>query len=341
MADLPLPDARHAADDSEAARRLAARVVAWQHRQPLARRITPAAVGGIGVIALPYGPAGPAGEPAPLFHQPALLPGLTHQALADFARAHAVPERPGPPSWPQRVIERADARDEPAPQLRYLLTAAIAPADPRRALPQRVLIAPAGHAIWGRRPPSRARAVAAAGLGALLAAMLVRVGLHGRAPAPLPAGPTPSVRDAGSAPRPASAPASERAATPASSPGPVAAPRAAAAVPSSPLPSATPASVAAAVAPPPAPLPPASAATPGGPHFALVSAPTRQRAAAEATLARIRQVLGPAMGLLQSQVMASPEGFVVTVWPLPTQADAEGLAEVLARRGVPMKWLEF
>jgi hypothetical protein len=65
------------------------------------------------------------------------------------------------------------------------------------------------------------------------------------------------------------------------------------------------------------------------------------RPAAEVTRVRIPQVLGSAMGLLQAQAMESPQGFVVTVWPLPTQADAGGLAEVLARRGVPMKWLAF
>ncbi|HJV68567.1 hypothetical protein, partial [Ideonella sp.] len=72
-----------------------------------------------------------------------------------------------------------------------------------------------------------------------------------------------------------------------------------------------------------------------------VSAPTKKRAAAEATLARVHQLLGPAMTHLQAQIMPSPDGYVVTIWPLPTQADAERLAEVLARRGVAMKWLEF
>ena len=88
----------------------------------------------------------------------------------------------------------------------------------------------------------------------------------------------------------------------------------------------------------------ATASTPepiSGTHYALVSPPVKKREVAEATLERVRKLLGPAIGRLQSQVMPSPEGFVVTIWPLPTQADAERLAEVLARRGVPMKWLEF
>jgi hypothetical protein len=80
---------------------------------------------------------------------------------------------------------------------------------------------------------------------------------------------------------------------------------------------------------------------PAGPHYALVSLPSKKRAGAEATLAQVHKLLGPAIGSLQAQIMPSPEGYVVTIWPLPTQADAERLAEVLARRGVPMKWLEF
>jgi hypothetical protein len=85
----------------------------------------------------------------------------------------------------------------------------------------------------------------------------------------------------------------------------------------------------------------ASSTSISGTHYALVSAPVKKREVAEATLERVRKLLGPAIGHLQAQVMPSPEGFVVTIWPLPTEADAERLAEVLARRGVPMKWLEF
>lgn len=76
-------------------------------------------------------------------------------------------------------------------------------------------------------------------------------------------------------------------------------------------------------------------------HYALVSPPEKKRAAAEATLERLRQTLGPAIGDLQTQVMPTPQGFVVTLWPLATQADAERMAAVLERRRLPMKWMEF
>lgn len=69
--------------------------------------------------------------------------------------------------------------------------------------------------------------------------------------------------------------------------------------------------------------------------------PAKKRTGAEQTLTQINTVLGPAIGDMRAQVMPSPEGFVVTLWPLSTQADAEHLAEVLRRRGVPMRWMEF
>lgn len=387
MVDLTLPDVALAQGD--VGRRLAERVCAWQHRQPLARRIGPGEVAGWGVIALPYGEAGPGGEATPLFHQPSLLPGLPHRVLVDFAARHGVDQRPGPADWPQRDIERADAAAEPAPTTRYLLTAAIT--DPRSATPRRLLIAPAGPAIWGARPPDRVRL----GGAALLAAALLALAAWGlvqatRRPAVVPAAPVAPAASAASSVRQAAAPAlppsapalasaasgltaalppasatlrASAASVAASAPRPAAQPASAAALPaaraSAPVASAPASAVPAVPVPPPRLLPmpntrgasttasaaasaPASAApVPAGPHYALVSMPTRKRAEAEATLQQVRQLLGPAIGPLQAQVMPSPQGFVVTLWPLPSQRDAEHLAEVLGRRGVPMKWMEF
>lgn len=406
----------------DASGRLVARVQAWQHRHPLARRLPAADVTGLGVIALPYGPAEAGGQPQPLFHQPSLVPGLSHRALVEFAQRHAVNYRPGPAEWPQRAVERSDASPEPAPETRYLLTAAVTEPVAPGALPRRLLLAPEGSAIWGARPLSRPRVLAA--LGALMlvlgaAGWGLRAQWLGRATAPVvPVAassvvPAPAasavavVVPASSAAMPASAVASAVTAVPtkaASVPvlSPVAAPQAAASTPAhlvappvarvastvaatpvvAPSPAASapkapasapqaasavspsgPSPASAVAAPPPkllpmptarggpavaaptdvapAPAPAASVVVPAGPHFALVSPPSKKRAGAEATLAQIHKLLGPAIGQMQAQIMPSPEGFVVTIWPLPTQADAERLAEVLARRGVPMKWLEF
>ncbi|WP_374568818.1 hypothetical protein [Ideonella sp.] len=413
MVDLTLPDAAPAHGHGDVTGRLVARVQAWQHRHPLARRLPAADVTGFGVIALPYAAAKGGGRPQPLFHQPSLVPGLSHRALVEFAQRHAVSQRPGPADWPQRDVERADASAEPAPLTRYLLTAAVTEPVAPGALPRRLLIAPEGTAIWGPRPLSRPRVVAALLIvaAALLGLAVAGWGLRGKwarpavvaasaasapaASAPVTASPvvaaspaSAAVAKAASAPLPASAavlplavssPSRVVAPTPVAAVAPAvasavvsgraaSAPKTAASAPLAAAPAAVPASAAltpprAASAPPivPPPLlpmpsarrsaavaeaasepaPAASVALPAGPHFALVSVPSKKRAGAEATLAQVRKVLGPAIGNLQAQIMPSPEGFVVTIWPLPTQADAERLAEVLGRRGVPMKWLEF
>lgn len=434
MVDLTLPDALPPQDLGDAAGRLAARVQAWQHRHLLARRLLAADITGFGVVALPYAAAEGGSPPQPLFHQPSLVPGLSHRALVDFARRHAVNYRPGPADWPQRDVERSDASSEPAPLTRYLLTAAVTEPVAPGALPRRLLIAPEGAAIWGPRPLSRPRVLAALLMAGALLLGLGAAGWGLRAkwarpvvvpPAAVTAASAASVSTSASASaasavaqalpvaasRPASAvapkavtPAAVAASTPTAAPplaasaplraampppaAPVAsavasavavgraastpkgatsapwaaAPVAPAALPASAPPATSRPALATPIVPPPLlPMPsgrrstavpadtppeaaaaaPASAALPAGPHFALVSVPSKKRAGAEATLAQVRKLLGPAIGNLQAQIMPSPEGFVVTIWPLPTQADAERLAEVLGRRGVPMKWLEF
>lgn len=420
MVDLTLPDPspspESTPDIGDAAARLVARVQAWQHRHPLARRLHAADVNGLGAIALPFGPpASAGGKLQPLFHQPSLVPGLSHRALVEFAQHHAVKYRPGPTDWPLREVERADASPDPAPETLYLLTAAITEPVKPGAQPRRLLIAPESPAIWGPRPLSRRRVAEAIGVLVLIVLALVwgqRGRLKGSAPAAAPAvvaAPPASVPPVS---RPASLPSSLPSSLPASPAAASATPTPASVahlpVPAAPLP-AVPASVAAravpastpaaaasaaipasaarpasspagppssaaaiaasaprtpasvALPPPPrllpmpalrgatsasaaasAPSPAASAAvSPAGPHFALVSLPSKKRAGAEETLARIHKLLGPAIGNLQAQIMPSPDGFVVTIWPLPTEADAEQMANVLARRGVPMKWLEF
>jgi hypothetical protein len=390
MVDLPLPDAAPAPapGNGVAARRLIDRVRAWQHRNPLARRIGPADVGGIGVIALPWGAAAQGRPPQPLFHQPRLLPGLSHRQLVDFARAHGVLARPGEVHWPQRHIERADASTDAAPQTRYLLTAAVASTASSSVLLRRLLIAPEGRAILGRRELSRPRIAVAVSIGLLLAtavpALVPHAGRTPERPALVASGPgTTAAATEASSPQAMSAasepeqvppgavaaspsidsakPASAASPTVATSAAPAPTTRPSVQAPSTPvaLSPLHPTSARADASPAastPAPLLPmpkaragaagvsasaASASAPDERHYALVSAPAKKRAAADATLAEVHRVLGPAMVHLQAQVMPSPEGYVVTLWPLPTEADAQRLADVLARRGLPMKWLEF
>ena len=331
-AAAPVETASAAGAGDDALRRIVTRVLAWQHRQPLARRITAKDVVGVGIIALPYAqsgaPGAQSGELQPLFHQPRLLPGLSHRALADFAARHAVAERPGPADWPRRDIERADASSEPAPATRYLLTAAVNDALPHGVSPRRLLLAPGGPAVWGRRAWSRLRVGVAAG-GVLLLAMAWLAWGWSRwtptvepPPAIIPDLPASTAQPASPMAQSGSSPISDVENTAAS----------AVAVPSKPATAAAPDATIQPTDPP---------GMPPGPHYALVSEPAKKRELAEATLQRVHRLLGPAMGRLQAQIMPSPQGYVVTIWPLPTQADAEHLAEVLARRGVPMKWMEF
>jgi hypothetical protein len=345
-------------------------VLAWHRRHPLARRLGVHEVAGLGLVALPYGPGG-SGMVGPLFHEPALLPGLSHRELVAFADRHAVPVRPGADDWPVRVVERADASLEPPPETRYLLTAAIRDARAGATVPRRVLIAPGSPAVWGPRQFSRVRIGAALGGVVLLIALATAWMWWKRLPDVAP--PVASVSAAASAPRPAAsmaavspAPAgvAPTVAVPSAAPASVLAPAASApasAPPPPPLASRpamsmppTPAAALAhpaATAPPVVPMPalrapaglasaPALSAAPSR-HYALVSPPEKKRAAAEATLVRLRHTLGPAIGDLQTQVMPTPQGFVVTLWPLTTQADAERMAAVLERRRLPMKWMEF
>ena len=312
------------------------------------RRIAARDVVGVGIVALPYAPStapgARPGELQPLFHQPRLLPGLSHQALVDFAARHGVEQPPGAADWARREVARADGSSEPAPQTRYLLTAAVSDARPHGISPRRLLLAPAGKEIWGRREWSRLRVALAAGAALLLAGAVAAAGwIQGRASTEPRAAAGPSAPEAvpmaASAVMAAAPPSavltSAEATTSASSAAGV--PQAPASVPLLPARPAHEAS-----SPGGRPMPDrATALVPPEPHYALISAPAKKREAAEATLQQVHRLLGPALGPMQAQVMPSPQGYVVTIWPLPTQADAERLAEVLARRGVPMKWMEF
>lgn len=375
MTDSAALDVRPAEPSDWTVARGVEQVRAWHRRHPLARQLGAHEVTGLGLIALPYGP-GESGAVGPLFHEAALLPGLSHRELAAFAALHAVPFRPGAADWPVRVIDRADASLDPPPETRYLLTAAIRDARAGATVPRRVLIAPGSPAVWGPRQFSRVR-MGALVLGTVLSVALVAVWIWRQ---PLPNVPPPGAAasavagSAASAPTPAAsssvamaapemavpstpASASKQAASAAASappPHPQASP---VTVASSPTPAASlahptdtahPAAHSAAqAAPMPAPrasagvAPGSSPSVAPGPHYALVSPPEKKRAAAEATLERLRATLGPAIGDLQSQVMPTPQGFVVTLWPLATQADAERMAAVLERRRLPMKWMEF
>ena len=160
---------------------LAAAVVAWHNRHPLARRLQASEVGGMGTLSLPVllpppltgwrrwlqrGPLRPRVPPA--FEEADLIAGLSARQISRFAHRHADTERPGPPEWPQRVLPvRAGAE---AAHARHLFSAAFK-AGPGAS--RRVLIGPGPkRPVLGRRVWSRARlALGSALLLSLLAGL--------------------------------------------------------------------------------------------------------------------------------------------------------------------------
>ena len=166
---------------------LAARVVAWHNRHPLARRITRAQVGGIGAVSLPFALATAAGDGAapkgrpltPLFDADWMY-DATPAGLDAFALKHGAYPLEAASHWRWRHVD-ADlrrARDADAAGLeqrtaRHLLTAVI-DVDGRRV---RVLVAPvadlARAPVFGRRLFSPLRlGSAASGASALAAGAL-------------------------------------------------------------------------------------------------------------------------------------------------------------------------
>ncbi|TDM08824.1 MAG: hypothetical protein C4K60_05455 [Ideonella sp. MAG2] len=158
-------------------------VVDWHNRHPLAAKIGPSDVGGLGFVQLPFeapltvraeaptgwrrwfsrGPQGP----KPAFFDEQLIDGLAHQRIVRFAQQSGALQRTGEPNWPTRVLlTRAGAA---SPQPLYLLTAAFK--TPKGAT-HRVLLAP-GHLkqVLGRRAYSLPR------IGMLLGGVSLAVAL--------------------------------------------------------------------------------------------------------------------------------------------------------------------
>ncbi|NRF66868.1 hypothetical protein HLB44_07725 [Aquincola sp. S2] len=205
---------------------VAAQVVAWHNRHPLARRIARRDVQSVGIVVLPFAREGqpPWHAAAPkrgllalmfpkrvnrrpwaVFSEDA-LPEIGPKRLAAFALRHGFVERPGPAELPERVLQSdRDLLDAPRGDLpperlnRYLVTAAIdlGPSRPRLVL---------GH---GRRMPVQGQRLwsvprlAALG-GATMASLLIGVAALWLVATKRPAEPVIAARPA-SAPKAASA----------------------------------------------------------------------------------------------------------------------------------------
>ncbi|MCB1998918.1 MAG: hypothetical protein KDG57_24080, partial [Rhodoferax sp.] len=118
---------------------LAARVVAWHNRHPLARRIVPAQVVGIGVVSLPFALREPASDGAAAA-KPPLTPifdvhwmyGADTAALEHFVVIHGAYPLDAAAHWPWRHVDAdlprahaADAQGLEGRTARHLLSAVI------------------------------------------------------------------------------------------------------------------------------------------------------------------------------------------------------------------------
>lgn len=325
-------------------RLLAAQVVAWHNRHPLARRISRRDLRGYGVVALPFSPdAGPEGPARfPMFDDLSLVPGLARQKVVALALGQGWAERPGAPEWPVRTVPVAKGWDATQSQPVHLLTVALKRG--RRA-PVRVLVGRAGEAVLGRRALSWPR-LALAGLAGLAPVGLLGWALMAWLPSP----------DA----RHTEAAAPQAMAIPGATPSPPAraVPSAAPSVtglPEGPGPDArsgSPADPAQAVHTPSTPVPgfaagelrplPADAdpRTSAAPTlFRLQSTPYRDPSQLKAQALLIQSVfavLGDSASSLRTDVAGSPDGDVLTIGPFTQRAEAERVAKRLAARGVTM-----
>ena len=218
----------------------AAQLVAWHNRHPLALRITPDEVSGVGVVVLPFvaiggaassrwahlpalvwrrlrqlakRPGPPAGGPAltAAFSEDFIAP-ISPRRAADFALCHGSFERIGDAEWPQREVS-ADADVAPETVVRLFLSTASVERGRQRA---RFLISNSGAPkVTGPRLWHKRRVAIAAGALAL-AMVLPLVGWFvfsgsGSTPDAVSAAP------AASAPEPQAAASSAPAAVPATS----------------------------------------------------------------------------------------------------------------------------
>ena len=86
------------------------------------------------------------------------------------------------------------------------------------------------------------------------------------------------------------------------------------------------------------------AALKGTPVVALVAPPMRNKAEAEATLARMRDLVRPLQPdptLMQAQLFESPEGWRPAVWPFASRIEAQLVNATLVARGLHTKAVNF
>ncbi len=360
----PRPPATGLAPRKPSVRRvLAAQVVAWHNRHPLAKRISRRDLGGYGVVTLPFSPA-PAEEGGParfaMFDDLSLVPGLSRQKVIALALGHGWARRPGRSEWPLRAVPVAAGWDATQSQPVHLLSVAIKRGRKKPAL--RVLVGrgaktAGGDSVVGRRVLSRPR-MALAALALLAPLVLAGWGLTAawqrwaptRATAPsLATGPAD-----GRATPPASARTGPPVATARGSVGTT--PPSAAMVPGVPQ-VAGPSGAPDDILPPPeqrgpragpsvgtgVPLdgPPDRAAAPSS--YRLIGPPIRDPAELKARATALQAALasmGQTGARMRMDVVGTPEGDALSIGPLGDRTEADKVARRLAAHGFALKVVE-
>ncbi len=338
---------------------LAAQVVAWHNRHPLARRINRRQLGGYGVVSLPFSPPPPEGQDGPprfpMFDDLSLIPGLSRGKVVALALAQGWRERPGAPEWPLREVPVAKGWDASKSEPIHLLTVALKRGKkkpPLRLLVGRSAAVELGGVI-GHRLSSRPR-LALAGLVLLMPLLVVGWGLKqlwpsgrgGKLALPPVAEAQRQVEsarpEAGGPPRGSVSARSEAPAPLPTIGGPVA---------TTPGPDGI--------------LPvPKSTDTPGkGPRvgsglsaeagdpraaagpdqFRLVGPAQRDPAALQNQASKLQSALeamGQTGGRLRMDVVGTPEGDALSIGPVGDQVEAERIAKRLAARGITLKVTE-
>jgi hypothetical protein len=349
---------------------VAARVVAWHNRHPLARRITPADIGPVGIVALPFAvPAEPdAADAADAADGSAADPGRwralfgagwmyrAHRTMAArlpaWVRDHGVVTPAGFDGWPRRQIDaelplshRADADGLTGRTLRHVL-GTVVEGDGQRT---RVLVAPRAQgtrrAVFGARQWSLPRLSTAAGVAAgtlaALATLVAAPALDGAAHGAGAAAASAQVRTPSEPPAVTAATAAAPVPAPATAPVPA---TAATPPPVSALPHVAAASMpSGGSGPGSGPATTAAAARQAGPMFAIATRALAARADAQAEEALMRGLVASQATPYPTQLelMESRGRWRAVWWPHPDRDHAEGLLLLARERGLRVELVAF
>lgn len=329
-------------------RAIVRQVIRWHNRHPLARRLTPTDINGFGSADLPFSAPQADGKRYALFDDLSLLPGISARRLASFALAHGYAERPGARHWARRAVPVAAGWNPTQAQSLHLQVAALKAGGrkSRRVLLGRPTAPGQAWPVLGQRLWSMPRMTVAGLLAALplLAAGVLLAPLLQRLPAPT----LPTFAASADAP-PVAAPVAPLATV--TAPPPVRLP----------TPSDTP------TEPAPAPITPAVpvaglplehatdplrlgagryAGQRSGPPLRLaligsIGSDQPEQIAFQTNLRAALPLLGNHTARLNVDVVGTPDGDAVTLWPFEDEAAAQRVGQALRARGIMMRVAEL